>query len=204
MPSTIIGYRRNGSPIYVIAGGSEPATSTSMNAPFEDEAEPSEATSAPEPPAPTADDIARLQKALDKERQRAKAGESAAKELERLRASQLSETEKQLAAVRDETAREVSAKYTQRLAGLSIRAAAGGKFQNPEDAVALLSARLPEFVNDDGDVDDKAVTVSVDQLLKERPYLGTQKPPADFDGGQRTGTTGVVDMDALIRGSVRR
>jgi hypothetical protein len=40
--------------------------------------------------------------------------------------------------------------------------------------------------------------------LKERPYLGTQKPPADFDGGQRNGTTGVVDMDALIRGSLRR
>lgn len=152
------------------------------------------------PAAPTADDIARLTKALDSERARSRANAAAARELAALRASQQTDTEKAIAAARDEAAKEITSKYTTRLAGLSVRAAAGGKLRDPEDAVAHLQGRLGEFVNEDGDVDDKAVTAAVDALLKARPYLGVEKEQApDFDGGQRSGTTGVTDMNRLIR-----
>lgn len=201
LPGMILGYRKNGSPIRLIVGGSEPATSTSMANPPDDEPvtntdnnPSSEGSSGPTPA-----DIARLQGALEKERANAKANAAAAKELAALKASQQSDTEKAIATARAEAAKEVSGRYTQRIASLSIRAAAGGKFQNPDDATALLSGKLGDFVNDDGEVNDKAVQAAVDSLLKDRPYLGVNKPPADFDGGQRNGATGTTDMNRLIR-----
>jgi hypothetical protein len=140
-------------------------------------------------------DLARKQEA------RAKANADAARELAKIKAEQGTDLEKAVLAARQETEQAVAAKYTTRLAGLSVRAAAGGKFKDPEDAVAHLQGRLGEFVGDDGEVDDKAIAREVEALLKARPYLGVEKPPASFDGGQRNGTTGVGPngMDRLIR-----
>lgn len=137
-----------------------------------------------------------------KQEARAKANADAAKELARIRAEQGTDLDKAVNTARAEAEKQTTAKYTARLAGLSVRAAAGGKFKDPDDAVAHLQGRLAEFVGDDGDVDDKAIASEVDRLLKARPYLGVEKPPADFDGGQRQGTTGAVGpngMDRLIR-----
>jgi hypothetical protein len=155
-----------------------------------------------EPAGPTVEDITRLKTALDRERAASRTNAAAARELTALKASQQSDTEKAIHAAREEASREVSAKYTARIAGLSVRAAAGGKLRDPEDAVAHLRDRLGDFVGDDGEVDDKAVSAAVDQLLKARPYLGVEKAPADFDGGQRSGTSGTKNMNDVIRRSV--
>lgn len=196
-PGVILGYRRNGSPIWLIQGGSEGAAEAGAES-----AEGSEGGDGEQAAATyTAADIAKLTTALERERSIGRANKAAAAELVRLKSESATDSEKAVTAARAEAAKEVTGRFTQRLAGLSIRAAAGGKFQNPDDATALLSGRMAEFVNDEGDVDDTAISKAVDVLLKDRPYLGVvkEKTPPDFDGGQRTGASGTTDMNRLIR-----
>jgi hypothetical protein len=198
----IIGYRRNGTPIRLIQGGSEPpyeggdALSQSEQGSTPDDAQ----NNAGGGSGPTAEDIEKLQTALRKERDRAKAGDAAARELAALKASQQTDTEKAIAAAKAEAAKETSSKYAKRLVALSVKAAAAGKFRRPEYATALLADRLNDFVSDDGDVDEKGIAAAVDALLKADPDLGVaQKKAPDFDGGQRNGASGTQDMNRTIR-----
>lgn len=193
LPGTVLGYV-GGKPVRVIAGGSEAAPEGT------DDQAGTDTDQGQQQQQPTLEDIAALKEALRKERDKSREGTLAARELAALKASQQTDTEKAIAAAKADAAREVAGKFTQRLAGLSIRAHAG-KFNDPGDAVMALQGRLAEFVTDDGDVDDKAVQAAVAEVLKAKPYLAKQdapKPP-DFDGGQRDGASGTTDMNRTIR-----
>jgi hypothetical protein len=128
-------------------------------------------------------------------------GKTAAKRLAEVEQGQQTDLERQLAQIRTETTKEVSGKYTQKLARLSITAAARD-FQDPDDAVAHLSGQLADFVDDEGDVDETAIKRAVADLLKKRPYLGKGKPPPDMDSGQRNGAPSQTDMNKQIREQV--
>src|SRR5688500_11354240 len=151
-------------------------------------------------PDPDPDDDADLgekgEKALKAERDARKSAEKARKaadkELSDLKAklAELEEGtkadhEKELEKVRSETKaeadKEATAKVRERIVRSEVKAAAAGKLADPADAIRLLD--LDEFdVDDDGDVDDKAIEKAIAQLLKEKPYLAAEPKPKGGSG----------------------
>lgn len=88
-----------------------------------------------------------------------------------------------------------------RLVRAEVKAAAGGVLQDPEDAVRLLD--LTEFeVNDDGEVDTKAITAAVRRLAESKPYLAVGAKPTALPGGGAMPSNG-SSMDDLIRKAAR-
>jgi hypothetical protein len=91
-----------------------------------------------------------------------------------LEAANATETEKAIAkATKDATDAVTKVerdKANQRIVRAEIKALAGTKLQDPNDAVRLLD--LTSFtVDDDGNVDEDAVKAAIDELLKTKPYL---------------------------------
>ncbi len=144
-------------------------------------------------------------KALAAERAAAKAAEKRAKaaeaELEKVRLANASAEEKAIAAAKAEGRTEALATANVRLVRAEVKAAAGGVLQDPEDAVRLLD--LTEFeVDDDGEVDTKAITAAVRRLAESKPYLAVGAKPTALPGGGATPSQG-FSMDDLIRRKAR-
>jgi hypothetical protein len=132
----------------------------------------------------------------------ARAGELEA-ELTKLRESQMSDQEKAVAAAKAEGAKEALATANGRLLRAEVRLAAAGKLADPEDAVRFLD--LDEFkVDDDGNVDTRAVAAAVDALIDKKPYLAASatRPTGNADQGTRRGAPPAPDMDSLLRAAV--
>lgn len=111
-------------------------------------------------------------------------------ELTKLREASQSDSEKAIERARreavEQTRKEITATTNRRLVVSEIRAAAGGRLTDPLDAVRLLD--VDSFkVSDDGDVDDKAITKAIDELLTAKPYLasGSKRVEGSADAGAR-------------------
>lgn len=129
-------------------------------------------------------------------RERADAAEKRAKQLEDANAS---DTEKAMAKAREEAAEAARAEErekaatatmaaTRRILTSEVKAAAGTKLADPNDAVRLLD--LDQFEpGDDGEFDAKAISAAIDKLLKDKPYLAAKASGTNgsggFDGGAR-------------------
>jgi hypothetical protein len=147
-------------------------------------------------------------KALDAERSARKAAEKRMgdleKELTQLREGSMSEQEKAVEQARREAKAEASKAFNTRLVQAEVRAAAAGKLADPEDAIRFLE--LNDFdVNDNGEVDGKAISTALDGLLKQKPYLAASatRPTGDADQGARRSSASGPDMDQLLRAAVR-
>lgn len=69
-------------------------------------------------------------------------------------------------------------------------------FADPEDARALLAARVEDFV-DDGQVDVDAINEALADLLSKKPHLAAAKAArfqGGADGGARKGSGGVAQL----------
>lgn len=117
-----------------------------------------------------------------------------------------SDHEKQLDIAREEAAAnarlEALQKANARILKSEVRAAAGGKLADPEDAVRFLD--LDTFdVSEDGEVDAKAIASAVDRLLKEKPYLSADAGMKRFgdanQGARGKPGAGGTSMNDLIR-----
>ena len=117
-------------------------------------------------------------KALQAERTARKAAEKQiadlAAQLDAIRAEQMTDQEKALAAARVEAAEaakaETAATYERRLLEATVKAQAAGRFRDPADALRYLDTTdLPR--GDDGVLDEAAIGVALDAVLTERPYL---------------------------------
>lgn len=103
--------------------------------------------------------------------------------------------------IRSEAAAAATSKANARIVRSEIRAAAAGKLTNPRDALAFLDIAQFE-VDDDGQVDEDEIADAIENLLKERPYLGAaaKAPEPRFqgtgDGGARKGTGGPRQLTA--------
>ncbi len=97
-----------------------------------------------------------------------------AEELEALKAAGATDQEKAIIAARKEA--ETAARTDERtkadtrILKAEVKALAGTKFASPTDALALLDLTGLK-VGDDGEVDEKAITARLEQLLKDKPYL---------------------------------
>ncbi len=160
-------------------------------------------------------------KALEAERATArnaekarKAAEARAAELEerfaKLEEGQKSETEKALEKARkeagDAATKEATAKANARILRAEVKAAAGGKFADPADAVRFVDLDQFEVDEANGEVDAKAIAKALDVLGTEKPYLlaNGRKPAGDADQGARGSSAGTGDMNNLIRSAAGR
>lgn len=122
----------------------------------------------------------------------------AKKELDKLRAEGQSDAEKALAKAKEEARGEALKEANVRVLKAEVRALAAGKM-DPALAIKLLD--LDQFeVDDDGEVDEKAISKAIDVLLKSHPGLANGKRTnGSADGGARDTAT-PVDMNSWLRG----
>lgn len=145
-------------------------------------------------------------KALGAERQARNAAERETKAAQR----QVTELAKQLKAYEDrdksdlEKANErllnaearVSA-IRERAVSAEIKARAANTFADPSDAAAFL--RASDYVDDQGEIDEKALDKAISDLLKAKPHLAKEGAPPSFDGGARRTADKPPSMNDLIR-----
>jgi hypothetical protein len=164
------------------------------------------APTTPEPPKPEPKPEDALgetgQRALAAERQARSAAEKEAKaakaELEKIQKANMSEQEKAITEAKAEARKEALGEANSRLVRSEVRAAAAGKLADPSDAPALLGD-LDRFVNEAGDVDAKALSSAIDELVKAKPYLAPANGrPGRLPGGGAKPSDG-VSMDDWIR-----
>jgi len=168
----------------------------------EEPSEPEATVETPEPAEPTLGDAGKA--AIKAERQRAAKAEREAKELrarlEAIEAENLTESEKAIAAARDEGRAEAMTSANERLLRAEVKAAAAGKLSDPADALALLD--LSGFsVGDDGEVDPEAIESAIDALVDQKPYLaaGAKPGPTGTGGGGARPSTTPESIDQRIR-----
>jgi hypothetical protein len=133
----------------------------------------------------------KLQADSRKWEERAKANATAARELDQLKKSQMTEQEKAVKEAEERGKSAATAAAAARLARAEFRAAAAGRVSKDTLDGFLDYADLAKFVGDDGEPDTKAIENVVKRLG------GSQK--TDFDGGARTSADRGTDMSALIR-----
>lgn len=156
--------------------------------------------------APVVDDLGDAGKrAIEAERKTARAAEKRAKDLEKrladLEAENQTEAEKAITAARAEGRNEALSVAHTRIVKAELKAAAAGVLQDPDDAVSLIGLDLFE-VDDDGNVDTKAIKAEVDRLAKAKPYLAVGAKPAPLPGGGATPSQG-SSMDDALRAAIR-
>lgn len=145
---------------------------------------------------------------LARERDRRQAAEQelkrlrkAEQELSKLREANATAEEKALNAARAEGRTEALSVANARVVKAEIKAAASGVLHDPADALAHIDASAFE-VDDDGNVDTKAIAAEVQRLVKSKPYLGAGARPSPLPAGGATPSQG-PSMDDVIRAAVR-
>lgn len=151
----------------------------------------------PATPASDAEGAGSLRTVLGELSEERKSRQKLETELADLKAKHQSSEEKAIDSARNEGRSEALASVNGRIVKSEIRAAAAGKVTNPEDAEALLGD-LSRFIVKD-EVDTKAISTAIDELVKLKPYLaaivtGKPKPLA---GGGKTPSSGVSINDVI-------
>lgn len=112
-----------------------------------------------------------------KNEQQAKANLAAAKELEEIKQSQLTDTEKLIEQTKTETALSVRREFASKLVDAELKSQLTGKVL---DAGALLSFDKSSFIQDDGNIDSEAI-----QSWVEAHSNTTETPAPDLGQGAR-------------------
>lgn len=117
-----------------------------------------------------------------KQEERAKVNAKAAKELERLKADQMSETEKAVAEAEQRGRQSALTEAGERLAAAEIKAALATIVEDPARIVEDLNLR--KYLTDEGEVDAEAVAT----LRKKYEDIAKPgRPSGSADGGSRGG-----------------
>jgi hypothetical protein len=132
---------------------------------------------------------------------RAKANAKAAEELEQLKASQMSEQEKAVAAAKAEGHAEAMKTTGVKLAAAELKAAAKDKGVNLADLISADLIKVESFVNDKGDVDSKAIEKAVAAFAKVAPAPTPGRSGAPIPGGSggRPNTNPTLDSAVAAR-----
>jgi hypothetical protein len=127
-------------------------------------------------------------KALESERTARKEADKKVADLEaevsRLRRSNAANKGTDVEAITKEITERVTADSNARLIRAEVKAAAASRLADPGDAPRFIDLTTLK-VNDDGEVDAKAITKAIDKLLEAKPYLASKAQPwGDVGGGQ--------------------
>lgn len=152
----------------------------------ETETDPAEPEPESSPETETAKQLEHWKEVARKNESRAKANAAAAKELEQVKASMMSETEKAVAEAKAAGLAEGLRTGSAKIAQAEIRAAAAGR---SVDVDALLEGvDASRFIDDDGEVNRQAITAWVDKVAPgEDPSVPR---PLDLGQGNRGGRGG--------------
>lgn len=112
-----------------------------------------------------------------KNEQNAKANAQAAKELDEIKKSQLTDQEKLIEQTREETAKAIRTEYATKLVDAELKAQLNGRVL---DGGAILSFDKSSFVTDDGNIDSEAIQAWVEANSKT-----TEIPVPDLGQGNR-------------------
>ena len=112
-----------------------------------------------------------------KNEQNAKANAQAAKELEEIKKSQLTDQEKLIEQTKEETAKAIRSEYATKLVDAELKAQLSGKVL---EGGAILSFDKNAFVTDDGNIDAEAIQAWVEANSKT-----TDIPAPDLGQGAR-------------------
>lgn len=180
----VLGYRRNGAPIYAIAGGSgegegapAPAAPAAGDPAGDAPATPPEGDPAPPASPPETDWKAEARKW----EKRAKENNAAQTELEQLRQAQMTEQEKAVADAEARGRTAAAGEYGRQLAQARFEAAAATAGVQLGDAAEYID--IGRFVGDDGQVDSEAIQTAVTRLAAIAPKPGPGRSGADLSGG---------------------
>jgi hypothetical protein len=132
-----------------------------------------------------------------KNEERAKSNAQAAKELDKVRASAMTETEKAVAEAKAAGMAEAARVAGPRLVRAEFRAAAAGQVDKETLDAYLEDVDLTRFLDDAGEPDVKAIAARIKRL-------GGGRTAASFDGGARTSAPAGADMNALLRQTAGR
>lgn len=149
----------------------------------------------------TAEDLARVQAALEKERDLHKAVKQQLSQLTQSQRDAMDEGERKLLEARESAAAEVRSQYGARLAQTEFRAAATARNAGYDVDKALAYVDITKFVGEDGEPDTKAIKAAVADLV---PQADNSTDPPSFDGGTRTASSGGPSMTQLIRQAAGR
>lgn len=125
---------------------------------------------------------------------------AAAKELEDLKSKTQTDAEKAVEKARKEGREEAQAAATAAMVETVLESVADAKLADPTYVRLIDEADRDTFAGPDGKPDRKAITKSVDDLLKKHPELakaGTKGAP--LPGGGKNGNTSGFDMNDEIR-----
>lgn len=131
---------------------------------------------------------------LADERNKRQAAEA---ERDALKAKHQTETEKAIDAARKEGESTATLAANKRIVRSEIKGLAGGKVSDPEDVAALLGD-LDRFIVK-GEVDSKAISTAIDELVKAKPYLAPPGRARPLPGGGATQPSGVSLNDDIRR-----
>lgn len=191
---TVVGYRRNGQPIYVIAGGSDEGAAGSVSG-QPPAGSPDPSGQPPTPPAPSAGEQGGQPsgasgddtdwKALARQwEKRAKDNKTAVDELAALKASQMSDQEKAVAAAEKAGRTAAATEYGAKLAAAQFETAVARAGIDLGDAADLIDTT--RFVNKDGEVDTDGIKAAVKKLAKLAPR-GPGRSGGDLGGSGGSG-----------------
>lgn len=140
-------------------------------------------------------------RALRAERARADEAErkriAAEAERDELRTKNQTAEEKAIEAAKKAGRDEATLEANRRIARSEIKAAAGGKLQDAEDAASFLGD-IDRFIVK-GEVDSKAITSAIDELVKAKPYLAAAGKARPLPGGGATQSSGTSFNDTIRR-----
>jgi len=152
-------------------------------------------------------ELDRWKAAARKHEDRAKANYQAVKELEELKKSQMSETERAVKEAEERGRTSAVSEFGQKIAAAELKAALAGLVADTQGLIEDLN--LAKFVTDTGDVDTAAVTALKEKYAGLAPaapatppnlYQGRQGPPAPGQLGQAEADhLARTDPDALVR-----
>jgi hypothetical protein len=86
---------------------------------------------------------------------------------------------------------EADRKLNARIVRAEIKAAAAGKFADPDDALVYLKDKARSFkVDENGEVDPAAISAAITDLLTRKPHLAAKPVPPTFEGSADGGAAG--------------
>lgn len=140
-------------------------------------------------------------RALNAERSARKAVEKQLKDLtsklDKYEEESKSEHDKALDKARAEARSEALREASERIAQAEILAIASNHLADPEDATRFLN--MAEYVDDNGDIDNKAIKTAIERLIKEKPYLAKIAKAGPLPGGGAKPADTTADMDSWLR-----
>ncbi|MFC8945917.1 hypothetical protein [Streptomyces rochei] len=196
----VLGYRRNGSPIYAIAGGNGEGEGGSGTGGQGGSSDPGQSGQGGDPnagqggdqggqqsgqPGSGSDDTpdweAKYREATEHSRKWEKRAKENTSELEKLRQAQMTDQEKAVAEAEKAGRTAAAAEYGQRLAAAEFRAAVAAAGIDLGEAAEFIDVN--RFVGEDGDVNVAAIKSAVTKFAKIAGPKGPGRSGGDLGGG---------------------